>query len=272
METEYFWWDLEESKFKGVLYDSINTYFLHDHPYKNWEEFQAADPHMAYAHLTYVRFDALEQQFVDLRVITQMLGVNEIPLSSTVRNINRYDWLKSIIDLALFRFSSLRDIAFQLVNEVLEINLPAHKLNIKQLSCVLKENHSEILEHLKIIDKTGVALRQDRNERAHKGFCNLYTDDDQMFKNMSWAESHGSSISGYNLLETYKKSRDKIYNIFVQEVKLALNSCIKLADELYVYYRDRHDVLSTNSRSGVSAHFHSYHRVKIANAEYGENG
>ena len=25
METEYFWWDLDKSRFKGVLYDSIVT-------------------------------------------------------------------------------------------------------------------------------------------------------------------------------------------------------------------------------------------------------
>lgn len=262
METEYFWWDLEESIFKGVLYDSINMYFLHDHPYENWEEFKAADPHMAYAHLTYVRFDALEQQFVDLRVIPQMLGAKEIPLPSTVQNINRYDWLKSIVDLALFRFSSLRDIAFHFVNEVLEINLPDHKLNIKQLGKVLKEDYPEILEHLKVIDQTGVPLRQDRNERAHKGFCNLYTEDDQIFKSMSWTESYGSRISGYDLVETYEKSRNKIYDVVVTEVKEALHACIELADELYVYYRDRHDVLSKNSRSGVSHHFHGYHRVK----------
>jgi hypothetical protein len=262
METEYFWWDLEESIFKGVLYDSINTYFLHDHPYENWEEFKAADPHMAYAHLTYVRFDALEQQFVDLRVIPQMLGAKGIPLPSTVQNINRYEWLKSIVDLALFRFSSLRDIAFHFVNEVLEINLPDHKLNIKQLGKILREDHQGILAHLKVIDKTGMPLRQDRNERAHKGFCKLYTDDDQIFKNMSWPESDGLSISGYDLVETYEKSRDKIYDVVVKEVKEALHACIELADDLYIYYRDRHDVLSKNSRSGVSHHFHGYHRVK----------
>lgn len=262
METEYFWWDLEESIFKGVLYDSINAYFLHDHPYENWEEFKAADPHMAYAHLTYVRFDALEQQFVDLRVIPQMLGAKEIPLLSTVQNINRYEWLKSIVDLALFRFSSLRDIAFHFVNEVLEINLPDHKLNIKQLGKILREDHQGILEHLKVIDKTGMPLRQDRNQRAHKGFCKLYTDDDQIFKNMSWSESDGLSISGYDLVGTYEKSRNKIYDVVVKEVKEALHACIELADDLYIYYRDKHDVLSKNSRSGVSHHFHGYHRVK----------
>ena len=129
METEYFWWDLDKSRFKGVLYDSINVYFLHDHQYQNWDEFAAADPHMAYAHLTYVRFNALEQQFVDLRVIPQLLGVAPVPVKSSVKDINRYDWLKSISDLALFRFSSLRDIAIHFVNETMELGVPERKVN-----------------------------------------------------------------------------------------------------------------------------------------------
>lgn len=242
--------------------DEINMYFLHDHPYKNWEQFSEADPHMAYAHLTYVRFDALEQQFVDLRVIPQLLGVESIPLKSSVQDINRYDWLKSIVDLALFRFSSLRDIAFHFVNEVLELKLPDHKLNMKQLNKVLRENHQGTLASLKVLDGTGNPLRLDRNERAHKGFCNLYTDDDQMFKNISWLESQKRDINGdgYNLVEIYEGSREKIYSIVVKEVKDALSACIELVDALYIYYRDRHDELSKNSRSGVSGHFHDYHR------------
>ncbi|MDR8523717.1 Cthe_2314 family HEPN domain-containing protein [Shewanella fidelis] len=262
MKSDYYWWDLEDSSFKGVLYDSINTYFLHDHPYESWDEFRSADPHMAYAHLTYVRFNALEQQFVDLRVIPQMLGVENLPLQSQVQNINRYDWLKSIIDLSLFRFSSLRDIAFHFVNEVLELNLPDHKLNIKQLAKVLRDTHPDILAPLKVLEGTGTPLRQDRNNRAHKGFCNLYTDDDQMFKSAAWSEGYGSKIIGYDVIGVYDKSRDKIYSIVVNEVQEALVASIALVDEVYIYYRDRHDALAANSRSGVSAHFHQYHREK----------
>lgn len=256
MEQEYFWWDLDESSFKGVLYDSINVYFLHDHSYKNWKEFVEADPHMAYAHLTYMRFNALEQQFVDLRVIPQMLGVECIPLKSSVKDINRYDWLKSIVDLSLFRFSSLRDIAFHFVNEVLELKIPDHKLNINQLRKVLKDEYPDILKNLSTLDRTGLPLRADRNERAHKGFCNLYTDDDQMFKNMSWAEASFSNITGYDLVDTYERSREKIYVIVVKEVADALSACLSLVDELYDFYRDRHEKLSSGSRSGLSQHFH----------------
>ncbi len=116
-----------------------------------------------------------------------MLGVETVPVKSSVRDINRYDWLKAIVDLTLFRFSSLRDIAFHFVNEVLDLGLSDFQLNIKQLKKP-KNRVPEILEDLITLDKTGEELRTDRNDRAHKGFSELYTGDDQMFKNMSWME------------------------------------------------------------------------------------
>lgn len=256
MNNEYFWWDLEESNFKGVLYDSINCYFLHDLPYKSWHEFLETDPHMAYAHLTYVRFSMLEQQFTDLRVIPQMLGVETVPVQSAVQDINRYDWLKSIVDLSLFRFSSLRDIAFHFINEVLELGLPDYQLNIKQLKKELRDKYPEILEDLKILEKAGENLRSDRNERAHKGFYNLYTDDDQMFKNMSWIEGQCIDNTGYDIVGIYTNSRDKIYEIIVHEVQVALTATINLVDNCYDHYRDTHLKLSCQSKMGVSQHFH----------------
>ena len=256
MNNEYYWWDLEKSSFKAVLYDSINCYFLNDLPYKNWQEFSEADPHMAYAHLTYVRFNMLEQQFIDLRVIPQMLGVNTVPVPSAVEDINRYDWLKSIVDLSLFRFSSLRDISFHFVNEVLELGIADQQLNIKQLNKVLREKYPEILDGLKILDKSGEELRSERNERAHKGFCNLYTEDDQMFKNAAWSEGKCIDLTGYDLVGIYTSSRDKIYEIVVDEVQRALAATINLVDNCYEYYRDTHLKLSRKSKMGVSPHFH----------------
>ncbi|HHX8340928.1 TPA: Cthe_2314 family HEPN domain-containing protein [Vibrio alginolyticus] len=262
MKTEYFYWDLDKSKFKGVLYDSINDYFLNDHGFDTWEDFEGADPHVAYAHLAYVRFNSLEQQFIDLRVIPQMLGVEAIPLKSQIMDINRYDWLKSIVDLSLFRFSSLRDIAFHFVNEVLCLELEDFKLNMKQLNKCLRENHSEILHALKEIDSVGAELRADRNERAHKGFCNLYTGDDQRFKHMAYMEHSKIPIvtsSPYDLNDVYQGSREKIYDVVVSEVTRALEAVTLLADHMYPYYRDRYQSLAQGSRSGASPHFTRYH-------------
>lgn len=259
MDKEYFWWDLEGSRLKGVIYDSINSYFLYEHPYKNWADFSKADPHMAYAQLVYEKFNSLEQQFVDLRVIPQLLGVNDIPLKSSVMNINRYDWIKSIVDLTLFRFSSIRDIVFHLVNEVMKLDIPDYKLNIKNLSISLKSEHQFLLANLMDIEKIGRTLRNDRNDRAHKGFSNLHTSDDLKFKNMSWLEDHISNVDLEYLIFTYEKSRETIYSHVVDETEQALKSCIKISNELYESYRDKHHSLSIGSKSGVSGHFKIYH-------------
>lgn len=257
VSKEYFWWNLEESYFIGVLHDSIGLYFLEDHPYTNWEEFLSNDPHMAYAQLTYVRFDSLEQQFVDLRVIPQMLGVEKVPVISSVKNINRYDWLKSIVDLALFRFSSIRDILFHFINEVLKLNIENYKLNTKYLIKALKHKCPEIIEDIKLIDKAGSSLRDNRNERAHKGFSNLFTKDDQMFRSVSWIEEQ-AKIHDYDLVAVYESSREIIYKTVVSEVKNALEITIKIVDELYPYYRDEFENLANNSKTGdkLSQHFH----------------
>jgi len=256
MKEHYYWWDLEASKFKGILYDSIGTYFLFEHSYTNWDEFVEADPHMAYAYLTYIRFNALEQQFVDLRVIPQMLGVKQVPIQSVVQDINRYEWLKSIIDLTLFRFSSLRDISFHFVNEVLELQISDHSLNVKQISKALRRSNSQLIKNLKVLEKAGLPLRHERNQRAHKGFCDLHTDDDEIFKSMAWAELHNFKSDKYDLVSTYESSKEKIHGIVVQEVSEALKASVDLVDESYVYYRDRYTSLASSAKTGVGQHFY----------------
>nr|PMJ04866.1 hypothetical protein BCU31_09875 [Vibrio lentus] len=256
MNTEYFWWGLEESEFKGLLYNSMGMYFLGNYGYENYDEFLSHDPHMAYALAINGRFEALEQQFVDLRVIPQMLGVEQLPLMSTVRTINRYDWLKSIIDLALLRFSSIRDIAFHFVVEVLEKEIPDYKLNITNLKREFKSDYPQMVELLKAIDKSGESIRVDRNIRAHKGNVNLFTDDDSMFKNMSWCEGHGE-FNNYDLVSVYEEARDKLYEKIVSEVECLLPLIIELVDELYLHYQNKFFEKSQNSSVGLkwSQHF-----------------
>lgn len=145
MAFEYHWWSLENSEFKGLLYNSIGNFWLHDHPYKTWGELEADLPHMAYAQHVYSRFDMLEQLFVDLRVVVQMLGVTELPIKSTVMPINRYDWLKSVLDLKLIRFSTIRDASFFLVNEVLELYIDDLKLNLKSIRKAISSGNPNLV-------------------------------------------------------------------------------------------------------------------------------
>lgn len=256
MNTEYHWWGLEDSIFKEALYDSIGMYFLGHYGYESYEDFVKNDPHMAYALLINGRFEALEQQFVDLRVIPQMLGVEQLPLPSSVQAINRYDWLKSITDLALLRFASIRDIAFHFVIETLEKDIPDHKLNLKSLKRELKVEHPKIVELLKAIDKSGESFRLDRNIRAHKGHINVFTEDDSMFKNMAWCEGHGK-INDYDLVLEYEKARDKLYSKVVDEVECLLPLVTELVDEFYSVYCDKFWEKCQNSRNGLewSQHF-----------------
>lgn len=250
MKNDYFWWGLEDSEFKYLLYNSIGMYFLQDDVYQSWNELSENDPHMAYAYLIGIRFNTLEQQFVDLRVIPQLLGVESLPLKSLVMDISRYEWLKSIVDLALSRFSSIRDILYHFINEVLELEIDNYKLNFNNLKKALKDTHPEIIKDLKLINEAGASLRKDRNERFHEGFSNLFTGNDELFKNMSSFETDGPFYSpSYSLENVYKASRDKIYDLFVKEVEHALEITIEIIDALYMDYANTFERLSNQSRS-----------------------
>jgi len=229
---EYHWWSLEESEFKGILYNSIGYFWLHDHPYKTWYEFEDALPHMAYAQRVFSRFEMLEQLFVDLRVVVQMLGVTEFPVKSTVMNINRYDWLKSALDLKLIRFSTIRDTAFHFVNELLELHINDLSLNAKNISKAIGSNNSDLVTILNEISVSGSSIRSDRNLRAHKGFADLTTEDDEMFKNLSWAEAHGQQAINYNIENVYEQARQQIYSRLIAETENLQRKVIDLIDLL----------------------------------------
>lgn len=242
MEYEYFWWDLEDSEFKGVLYDSIGMYFLHEHPYTSWEEFESADPHIAYAHMTSIRFNMLEELFVDLRLIPQMLGVQTLPLKSNVRDINRYEWIKSIMDLTLFRFSSIRDVTYHFINQLLELGLEDHRLNIKSLKKLIGSSHPYVISELIKVETAGDFLRKNRNSRAHKGFSDLYTEDDEMFKVIALTEQIRPDMTceTYDIKTIYQNSCDEIYRQLINEVHKILASVTDVVNSLVDDYREKY--------------------------------
>ena len=232
MTFDYHWWDLEKSNFKGVLYDTIGCFYLYDHPYENWEEFEADLPHMAYTHLVGNRFHSLERLFVDLRVITQMLGVLEIPVRSEKMDIDRYDWLKSILDLKLYRFASIRDVSFHFVNELLCLEIEDRKLNLNNLKKAINDSHPIIIQHLVEISGIGLEIRDERNIRAHVGYADLGTDDDETFKFFSHGEASGGKILDYDIETAYKKASAKMYLRLVEDTNSLLSAVISLVDEL----------------------------------------
>ncbi len=238
---QYFWWDLEKSRFKGVLYNTIGGFWLNQHPYKTWEEFQTDLPHMAYTHLVQIRFDALEQLFVDLRVINQMLGISSIPAKSSVMDINRHDWLKAIHDLCLYRFSSIRDVIFQLVNELYELKIRNLDLGLKTIRNGIGGRHSDVVAKLEIIAATGPDIRDDRNIRAHRGFLDLEIDDESIFRAMSWSEGYGSSIVDYDIDGKYQIACKKLYERFVPHANDLCAQATDLVDAMISEFDARYE-------------------------------
>ncbi|MCH7960272.1 MAG: hypothetical protein IID08_09080 [Candidatus Hydrogenedentes bacterium] len=232
MAFEYHWWDLEESKFKGVLYNTIGGFWLSDHPYKTWEEFEEDVPHIAFTDLVCGRLEALEQLFVDLRVVVQMLGVTDVPVKSATKNINRYDWLKSALDLKLLRYASIRDVSFHLVNEVFGLEIEDRKLNIQNIKKALANSRTDLTDVLDRICTAGSEIRKERNTRAHVGFAQLGTEDDNLFRIMSWSEDADSVLMDYDIDAVYQEACERMYKRLVKETDDLLATVICLVDEL----------------------------------------
>lgn len=184
----------------------------------------------------------LEELFVDLRVIPQMLCIQDLPLKSNVRNINRYEWIKSIMDLTLFRFSSIRDVTYHLINQLLELGIEDHRLNLKSLKKFIGESHTKVVNVLIKIEAAGNHLRKDRNSRAHKGFSYLFTDDDQLFKIMSVSEEIRPDMKceEYDIKTIYQSSCDDLYSQLTNEVNKLLELVVEVVDGLVDDYNKKY--------------------------------
>lgn len=240
MAFEYHWWDLEDSKFKGVLYNAIGNFWLYEHPYETWDDFENDLPHMAFTHLVYTRFETLERLFVDLRVVGQMLGAVEVPVKSIEMNINRYDWLKSALDLKLLRFSSIRDVSFLFVNEVLVLKIEEKKVTQKSLKKAIGKARPDLMVILEELCEAGTEIRNERNIRTHVGIADLGTEDDQMFKNMSWGEAAGGKLVSYEIEEIYCDAAQRIYERLVEETDNLVRLVIRLADALILDFEQNY--------------------------------
>jgi len=112
---------------------------------KDWHEFSEKDPHLAYAWVVARRYRSLDELVVSLRVVPQMMGVSTFPVKSDVRDMNRYDWFVSTLDLGLQRFSTARDCCAFLVREVFELDLRDHKTFVDTVSSHLGEQHPVVV-------------------------------------------------------------------------------------------------------------------------------
>ena len=124
-ESDYEWWDIDESAIAADVYGILSPIQLGDRDYTDWQDFATDHPGAAYAWDVGQRHDALQSSIVSLRLIQKLVRVTEgLPLPTPVGHIDRYEWVRLCIDAFLFRFSSVRDQAYHLVNAVLQIGYP----------------------------------------------------------------------------------------------------------------------------------------------------
>jgi hypothetical protein len=239
---EYHWWGLEDTDFKGDVVGEIVTRFsLEEHSFKDWQDFEQKMPHMAYAWTAATRFRTLEWLFVDLRVVPQMLGVVDLPVKSEVGDINRYEWLKSASDLALYRFSSIRDATLHFVNDLLELGIKDLDLKFKNLKSAIEKTHPNLVTLLREIGECGRSVRNDRNVRAHEGEVFL-TEDDELFKFTAFAEAHGlKSLDGNTQADAvYREACERLYARVVSETDALMTKVSELTDSLLPDFKSRY--------------------------------
>ena len=100
ISEDYPWWDLGECDLDAALYNITAPFILSDPEYQDWSDFEEKDPDLAYAWEVGGRFRNLEESIIALRPIVQMLGVTSFPIPSTIRPIDRYVWLRAVLDLS----------------------------------------------------------------------------------------------------------------------------------------------------------------------------
>lgn len=219
------------------MYYLVTRFSLEEHKFEDWHDFEHKMPHMAYAWTVATRFKTMEQLFVDLRVVPQMLGVKDLPVNSEVRDINKYEWLKSATDLALYRFSSVRDVSLHFVNDLLELGI--EHVTFWNLKKVIEQKHPTVFTLLQEIGECGRRVRDDRNLRAHEGAIYL-TEDDELFKFASVAEASGRRSVDVDPDATYQEACEKLYSRIVSETDTLLLKVRELTDFLLQEFEHRY--------------------------------
>ncbi len=232
---EYPWWSLSECELDAAVYNILAPFSLSEPQYKDWEDFENRAPELAYAWSVGARFNYLDESFIALRPIVQMLGVNSFPIHSEVRPITRYEWLRAIIDLALFRITAIRDCCFFLVSEVFEFQIKPIQMSISILRKQNELQGSQILDVLSEIASIGEAFRIERNERAHQGKQREFGEsshDTLIFKVVAMSEGSNTYVKGFDLLKEYNEQASVLYEKFVAEVEMLQKKVLLLQQEL----------------------------------------
>ncbi len=152
--------------------------------------------HYEYALDVSYRLRCLHEGLVSLQVLQKMLMVRDYPIDLKKDVINRHEWFRITYDLILYRFTSLRDYAYQLTNSVFELNLSGLDVNLKKIKNKLSSSDSYLIDFLERIKDAGKNLRDERNVLAHEGaFSGIEDDELEIRKTLSIIEESDKQLA-----------------------------------------------------------------------------
>lgn len=198
---------------------------------------------IAYAYEVSWKCTLLAEGLSSLQVLQKMPKVSSFPLDIDNMKINRHEWFRITHDLIHYRLSALRDYTFQLINSVLELEIPSMQLKFKTLKKRLDGN-TELMTILSQIVDVGKDHRENRNLLAHEGvYKDVYKDPIETYKVLSMFE--GTLKSETDTLDEFvssyeNKSRDMLSE-FISEADKIDELLNKLGDHLSDIFFKRYD-------------------------------
>ncbi len=238
---KYPYWDLDGCDLAATLYGILTPFRLTDHVYKDWDDFERRDPHLAYASTVETRFNNLDDAIISLRTVVQMCGVQAFPVASSVRPIDRYQWIRALVDLALFRISAIRDCTYFLVSETFEFPFTRMDVNLRKLRKREELCGTEILACLEKIALIGGDFREERNARAHQGIQRAIGKGEHatsIFQIASQVEANGTDpletvkIEEFDLLGEFGKQISEIHQAYSADAEALRGQALVLQELL----------------------------------------
>ncbi|KOO59971.1 hypothetical protein WH43_01210 [Rheinheimera sp. KL1] len=155
---------LDGCLFIGVVYDLYQPLYFRDF------EFETASPDVRYVLHVHHRANALNDTFKSLETIYQLLSLTNLPVETSLGNISRYNWVRSILDVMLGRVTSIRDCVFLLIESVCEVGLSPRQVSRKALIRSSKIiNNNRLVKLIDEVAKVGKHLREERDRLFHRG-------------------------------------------------------------------------------------------------------
>ncbi|WP_424988234.1 Cthe_2314 family HEPN domain-containing protein [Microbulbifer sp. S227A] len=240
----------DQHQFIGRIYDlSVVAYSFES--YDDMSQY----PDCLYALNVNEVLSSLTRRVESLNHVADLLWLEDKFVADPHLPVTRYEWLNICADTFLMRYVSLFDCALLLTNEVLECDLRPQVCSLKNL----RRNGAapRILDVLKEMDAVVSSLRNERNERFHRGWEREHTSDDISFKASTIHENRGMRMTGTDRygrpLDQAKFLREGLVNLqrdFKKSSTLYIKSLDKLYDLLEIEFEGRFSPKFNDQKTG----------------------